>query len=263
VTDAPVLVATSGRVRTITLHRPEARNAINAALNAALAAAFRAAEADDGIDVVILTGADPAFCAGLDLKELAAGGFGQVSPRGDDNWYAAECALTKPLVGAVNGVAVTGGLELALACDFLVASERASFADTHGRVGALPGGGLTARLPDAVGLRKAKEMTFTGDFVDAPTARAIGLVNHVVSHDELMPFVAAVAERITSNDQRLVCKMKENYDRGWATTWGETLATEAADFRTWRLDPEDVARRRASVMDRGRSQTATPRRPRA
>jgi enoyl-CoA hydratase len=256
VTDPPVLVATAGRVRTITLHRPEARNAINAALNAALAAAFRAAEADDGIDVVIVTGTDPAFCAGLDLKELAAGGFGRINPSGDDNWYAAECALTKPLVGAVNGVSVTGGLELALACDFLVASERAAFADTHGRVGALPGGGLTARLPDAVGLRTAKEMTFTGDFVDARAALAIGLVNHVVPHDELMPFVAALADRITTNDPRLVRKMKENYDRGWATTRGETLALEADDFRTWRLDPDEVARRRSAVVDRGREQTA-------
>ena len=253
--DEPVLIEQAGRLRTITLHRPDARNAINQALNGALATAFGDAESDDEVDVVIVTGADPAFCAGLDLKELSSTGLQSSNWERGGSWYFAQTSLTKPLIGAVNGPAITGGLEMVLACDFLVASERAYFADTHGRVGAVPGGGLTARLPDAVGLRKAKEMTFTGDFIDAPTAQAIGLVNHVVRHDDLMPFVADLAQRIVSNDQRLVRAMKANYDRGWATTPGDALKQEQQDFREWRVAPEDVASRRAGIMDRGRSQT--------
>jgi len=128
------------------------------------------------VRVIVLTGADPAFCAGLDLTELgqadsplAMAASGPVLPR-----------LSKPLIGAVNGAAITGGLELALACDFLIASELARFADTHARVGIQPGWGLTVELPEAVGLRRARQMSATGNFVDARTALAWGLVNHVV-----------------------------------------------------------------------------------
>ena len=110
--------------------------------------------------------------------------------------------LTKPLIGAVNGVAITGGFEVALACDFLVASEKAAFADTHARVGIMPGWGLTVLLPEAVGFRRAKELSATGNFLDAPTALAWGLVNHVVAHDECVPFAQELAADIATNDQR-------------------------------------------------------------
>src|SRR5690606_20981276 len=96
--------------------------------------------------------------------------------------------METPVIGAVNGVAITGGFELALACDFLVASEQARFADTHARVGIMPGWGLTVLLPEAIGFRRAKEMSTTGNFLDAQTALAWGLVNHVVPHAELLPF---------------------------------------------------------------------------
>ena len=108
---------------------------------------------------------------------------------------------TKPMIGAINGAAVTGGLELALGCDFLVASERARFADTHARVGVVPGWRLTVELPEAIGYRRAKEMSVTGNFVDAETALAWGLVNHVVPHDELLPFTRQLAADIASNDR--------------------------------------------------------------
>ena len=103
--------------------------------------------------------------------------------------------MATPVIGAINGVAITGGFEVALACDFLVASERARFADTHARVGIMPGWGLTVALPEAIGLRRAKEMSTTGNFVDAETALAWGLVNHVVPHDELLPFARKLSRR--------------------------------------------------------------------
>src|SRR5215470_4452958 len=108
---------------------------------------------------------------------------------------------TKPLIGAVNGVAVTGGLEVALNCDFLVASDRARFADTHARVGVMPGWGLTVLLPQRIGVARAREMSLTGNYVDATTALQWGLVNHVVPHDQLLPFARGLGADIVSNDQ--------------------------------------------------------------
>ncbi len=153
-----VLSETSERVCTVTLNRPDARNAMNSELQRALAIALADAEADDGVDVVILTGADPAFCAGLDLRELGSTAANLVGGRDDQNRspFTVLWTMTKPVIGAINGPAVTGGFELALACDFLVASERATFGDTHARVGVTPGGGLSVFLPQTVGLRKAQ-----------------------------------------------------------------------------------------------------------
>src|SRR5664279_3170857 len=137
-------IETSDRIRTLTLNRPQSRNALSLALRKALFAALADAEADDAVDVVILTGADPVFCAGLDLKELGdTTELPDISPK----WPP----MTKPVIGAINGAAVTGGLELALYCDILIASEQARFADTHARVGLLPTWGLSVRLPQKVG----------------------------------------------------------------------------------------------------------------
>src|SRR5688500_2602229 len=141
-------LAVEDRIATVTLDRPERRNALNVALTARIREVMAELDADEGVDVVVLTGSDPAFCAGVDLKEAgeAAGGGGvfadltKLPPRGLFD------ALSKPVIGAVNGPAATGGLELALTCDFLIASERAAFADTHARVGILPAGGATVRL---------------------------------------------------------------------------------------------------------------------
>ena len=191
-----LLTETADRVRTITLNRPEARNALNSALQRATAAALTAAETDDAVDVVILTGADPAFCAGLDLKELggSAENLRDVLDPGDSP-FTVLVRMTKPVIGAVNGPCVTGGFELALACDFLVASERAAFADTHARVGLTPGGGMSVNLPQAVGLRKAKEMSLTGNYIDAAEAHRLGLVNVVVAHADLLQRAGAARPR--------------------------------------------------------------------
>jgi len=252
-----LLIETTDRVRTITLNRPEARNALNTPLQRASGAALAEADHDDSVDVVILTGSDPAFCAGLDLKEL--GGSAE-NLRGvlDDptgSPFTALASMTKPVIGAVNGACVTGGFEVALACDFLVASERAVFADTHARVGLTPGGGMSVNLPMSVGLRTAKEMSLTGNYIDAAEAHRLGLVNHVVPHADLLPRTRELATEIAGNDQRAVRNLKQLYDDGAKLTTGDAWRLEQRLFREWEVDPSEIERRRAGIVARGRGQT--------
>ncbi|MDH4144022.1 MAG: enoyl-CoA hydratase [Acidimicrobiia bacterium] len=251
-----ILVDVADRVAVVTLNRPEARNALSSELIRELPVTLQAVDDDDDdVDVIILTGSDPAFCAGLDLKELGSSGsnLGASGNRSRGPWPA----LRKPLIGAVNGATITGGLELALACDFLVASERARFADTHARVGVMPGWGLTVALPQAVGLRRAREMSVTGNFVDAATALAWGLVNHVVPHDELLPFARSLAADICGNDQPGVRRVLETYAAVAEATVADGWRTEAEMGRAWLRDRDvtgEVAQRRDRIMARGRTQ---------
>jgi len=250
-----VLVEVDDRVATVTLNRPEARNAISAELHGQLDEAITGLDARDDVGCMVLTGADPAFCAGLDLSELGqpdspltGAGTGPVLPE-----------LATPLIGAVNGAAITGGLELALRCDFLIASEHARFADTHARMGIMPGWGLTVELPQAVGLRRAREMSATGNFVDAETALQWGLVNHVVPHAELLPYALALAADIASNDPAAVQALFATYRAGAKVTGEEALRIEARAGARWHaagIDSDQVALRREAVIARGRSQSA-------
>ena len=256
-----VLTEVAHRVATITLNRPEARNALSGALIRDLRAAVRAAQDDDGVDVLILTGADPAFCAGLDLKELGAGSSTLAGTRpAEGTPVAARGPLPpgpKPVIGAINGAAITGGFELALACDLLVASERARFADTHARVGIQPWWGLTVLLPQAIGLRRAREMSTTGNFVDAQRALEWGLVNHVVPHDDLLPFTRGLAADMASTDQVAMRRVLQTYAEGSQGTVGEAWLVEsdvAAEWQGRGLDPAEIERRRQDVVDRGRGQ---------
>ncbi|HWJ61216.1 MAG TPA: enoyl-CoA hydratase [Acidimicrobiales bacterium] len=256
-----VLTEVADQIATITLNRPEARNALSGALLKDLVAAVRAAQADDAVSVIILTGADPAFCAGLDLKELGAGSgtLTGTRPR-DDTPVEKRGPLPpgpKPVIGAINGAAITGGFELALACDFLIASDRARFADTHARVGIQPWWGLTVLLPQAIGLRRAREMSATGNFCDAQKALEWGLVNHVVPHDDLLPFARGIAADIVSSDQRAVRQIYATYAAGSRVTVGEAWLVEsdvAAEWQGKGLDPDEIERRRQGVTDRGRGQ---------
>lgn len=253
-----VLVETAAGVRRITMHRPEARNALSSALMAELADALTDAESAEDVDVVVLTGTDPAFCAGLDLRELGSSGANlrggadpvTLSP------FGALWRMTKPVIGAVNGPCVTGGFELALACDLLVASEHATFADTHARVGLLPAGGMSTFLPAAVGIRRAKELSLTGNYLTATDALAAGLVNHVVPHDELLPRAHALAADIAGNDRAAVRALKRLYDENARLTGADAIANEQRTFRGWRFDPGEIERRRRAVVDRGRGQQA-------
>jgi enoyl-CoA hydratase len=192
-----------GDVVLLRLNRPDARNAMNAALAAATVEAVGAAQ---DAAAIVLTGADPAFCAGLDLRDLGTDRLMELP-----GFLAAVTASEVPVVAAVNGAAVTGGFELALVCDFIVASERARFADTHLRVGVYPGPVLV-ELPRKVGMAWARELSLTGNFVDADTALRIGLVNHVVPHDELVPTALALAAAIAEQDRAMVRAMRHDWD---------------------------------------------------
>jgi enoyl-CoA hydratase len=230
-------------VGVVTLNRPRARNALNSELMAALAEGMAAMDHDESVDAIVLTGADPAFCAGLDLKELASTGANLRGAPGTGRGFWAP--VSKPVIGAVNGPAITGGLELALQCDFLVASDRAVFGDTHARVGVVPGGGLSVLLPQAVGVRRAKELSLTGRFIDARQALAWGLVNHVVAHEELLPFTRALAADIVAADRRAARAILDGYRQASLTTVedGWRLETERfVAFRRSGFDPGTVER---------------------
>lgn len=249
------------RVATVTLNRPEARNALNQTLRKALWKTMAELDADDSIAAVVLTGADPAFCAGLDLKELASSGGSALQETGASGDTAPTRGpvpqMSKPLIGAVNGMAITGGFEVALACDFLIASERASFADTHARVGIMPGWGLTVLLPEAVGFRRARELSATGNFLDAQTALTWGLVNHVVAHDECVPFAQKLAADIATNDDAAVRRIYQTYDEGSLLSGGDAWALEgrvAGEWQSSGRDGADLEARRKAVTERGRTQ---------
>jgi enoyl-CoA hydratase len=244
----------------LTLNRPEARNALSRALRVELARTFERLGGDEDVRVVILTGRGRAFCAGLDLKELGGETRPAEGPRGmlgETDMIGAIRAFDRPLIGAVNGPAVTGGFELALACDLLVASSEARFADTHARVGILPGWGLSQLLPRIVGPGRAKELSFTGNYLDAETALAWGLVNRVVPPSELLPTCEALARDMLSCDRRALLGIKRSYDEGFATTLAEGLRLEAraAAAHAKAVKPGDIASRRAAIQARGREQT--------
>src|SRR5690242_8238886 len=244
-----LLIETEDRVRTLTLNRPQSRNALSAELRRCFFAALRDAEADADVDVLIVTGADPVFCAGLDLKELGdTSQLPDISPQ----WPP----MTKPVIGAINGAAVTGGLEIALYCDILIASEQARFADTHARVGLLPTWGLSVRLPQKVGVGLARRMSLTGDYLSAADALRAGLVTEVVPHDELLPTARKVAASIVGNNQKAVRALLASYHRIDASQTDAGLWIEAASAKQWMSSAtgDDIAANREAVLQRGRAQ---------
>jgi enoyl-CoA hydratase len=248
-------VEVADRVAVATLDRPERRNALNNDLLEAITATMRALDEDGDVDVIILTGRDPAFCAGLDLEDLAAG---RLNWRPEPGQRGPFPTLRTPVIGAINGPAVTGGFELALACDFLVASERARFADTHARVGVMPDWGLSVMLPQAIGIRRARMLSFTGNYLDAQMAYEWGLVCEVTAHDDLIPHCRRLGRDISSNDQGAVQHLKHTYahvasgdlDEGWARE--HELAADWRERAAERLASLDERRR--TIVDRGRSQ---------
>lgn len=259
--DPVVLVDIIDRVATVTLNRPGARNALNQELRRSLWKSIGVLEADDSVAAIVLTGADPAFCAGLDLKELAStsgAALNETGAGGDTSSTRGPVPpRTKPLIGAINGVAITGGFEVALACDFLVASEKAAFADTHARVGIMPGWGLTVLLPEAVGFRRARELSATGNFLDAATALSWGLVNHVVPHEECVPFAQELASDIATNDDDAVRRIYRTYAEGALVSGVEAWAIEgrvAGEWQSTGRDSAELEARRKAVTERGRTQ---------
>ncbi|MFM7871925.1 MAG: enoyl-CoA hydratase, partial [Actinomycetota bacterium] len=221
-----------GHVAAVTLNRPEARNAIDAALGAALPAAITACDADTDVRAIVLTGADPAFCAGFDLRDVGGG-----KKRGTNvhpGYWGPLPPTRVPVIGAVNGAAITGGFEIALACDFLIASERAVFADTHAKVGMVPGWGLTIALPRLIGTGRARRMSLTAEKIDAATARDWGLVTEVVAHENLLACALELATMVAGNHAEAVSEIRRVYD-GVAPLGDsdEAYAHENAAARAW------------------------------
>jgi enoyl-CoA hydratase len=242
-------------VATVTLNRPETMNALSLALREALVEAFETLAKDEAVRVVILTGAGRAFCAGLDLKELSdASGAGRRFG-GHQNPIAAMAAFPGPIIGAINGHAITGGFELALACDLLVGSTRAVFADTHIRVGVMPGWGLSQKLSRLIGIARAKEISLSGNFVDAARAEAIGLVNRIVAPEDLMDECRKLARDMAACDPVMLYGYKRLIDDGYAIGFRDALALEggAGIGRLQDIDPAQLAERRQQVTERGRS----------
>lgn len=233
----------------IRLNRPDARNAINAEMAGAICSAM--ADCRDA-GAIVITGADPAFCAGLDLRSLGVTSMADLAP-----FVASVAGSSIPVIAAVNGPAVTGGFELALAADFIVASERAAFADTHLRVGVYPGP-VMVDLPRRVGVAWAREMSLTGNFVDAATAVRIGIANHLVAHEDLLPFSIGLAAAIAENDRTMVATMRRDWDASASTPLaeGRRIHEEHARQGGFRSEAtgEGIAARREAVMIRSRQQ---------
>ncbi|ODQ93239.1 enoyl-CoA hydratase [Mycolicibacterium holsaticum] len=253
-TEDLVLVTDRGPVRVLTMNRPAARNALSRELIRALYAALTQADADDDVRAVVLTGADPAFCAGVDLKEAQRDGLAYFEEFRSQSCIAATADMRTPIIGAVNGATFTGGLEMALGCDFLVASERAVFADTHARVGILPGGGMTARLPQVVGLAMARRLSMTGEVVDAKRAERIGLVTEVVTHDRLLDRAVELAAQIAEVPGPIMLGLKEIYTTGAAAVIDPALGAEERIAFAQHRDYEGLGDQFRAVSERNKRQ---------
>jgi len=260
VDDDLVLTERRGAVAVVTMNRPQAMNALSRALRAELARTIRTLDTDPDIRAIVLTGAgERAFSAGLDLKELGAdpealGATGEKRPE-DDPLRAIE-ACRCPVIGAVNGVAVTGGFELALGCDVLLASPNARFADTHVRVGVLPGWGLSQKLARIIGPSRGKELSFTGRFIDAQTASDWGLVSRIVPQESLLDDAIVLASEMAQADPEFLQSLKRLIDDGLGGTLDDGRALERGRSKAWNeaLTPETLEARRETVMNRGRSE---------
>jgi enoyl-CoA hydratase len=219
-----------GGVARITINRPVAANALSRAARTQLAEALAEADASKNVGAIIITGAgDRAFSSGLDLRELGSDDNALLEVATDDprlNPVAAVDLCKTPVLGAINGVCVTGALELALACDFLIAADTARFADTHVKVGILPVWGLSQRLSRVIGPGRARELSLSGRFLDAQTAEHWGLVNRVVPAAALAHEAWTLGRTITANDAVAVAANKALMKDGFALPLRAALAHE-------------------------------------
>ena len=250
--NTPLDVQRDGDVAVLTLNRPEALNALNAELLRQLCRALVDADADAGIGAIILTGAgDRAFTAGMDLKEAAH----RLDDFGPDAQPAATLdACHTPVIVAVNGLCVTGGMEIMMACDIVYASSAARFADTHVRLGPLPGWGISQRMARQIGPQRAKEVSLSGRFVDADRAAEIGLVNRVVEPAELMPASLELAHEIAGHQAEAVQGYKALIDEGYAMGLDEAIAMEhqrsVDHIRSMSSDEVETSRQTVTAQNR-------------
>lgn len=256
--DELIIIERDGPIAILTLNRPKALNALNRALRAEIVRTFDALKQDTSVRVVILTGAGRAFTAGVDLKEAGETGFALGADGSDIDIARAMISYPWPIIGAINGFAITGGFELALLCDVLLASENAKFADTHARVGIMPGWGLSQRLSRLIGVSRAKEISLTGSFVDAHQAERWGLVNHVFPADELLPRARDIAREMASCDPLMLKQYKAIIDEGLGGTFSDGLALEIRRSveHAKSVTAESVEQARQAVTARGRNLNA-------
>lgn len=229
---ATVIVTREEGLALVTLNRPEALNALNRAVLGELEAVFRTLEAEPDLRVVVLTGAGKAFVAGADIKEMADFGpeEARAFARAGQVVFDRIAAFPRPVIAAVNGFALGGGCELALACDLRIASARAKAGQPEVSLGVTPGFGGTQRLARLVGPARAKRLLFTGEVIDADEALRLGLFDEVVSPEALLPRCRELAALIAAKGPAAVAACKAAVDRGLETTLAEGLAVEAEAF---------------------------------
>lgn len=254
-----LLVTREGAVAVLTLNRPKQLNALSVALRTQIVKTVRKISAADDVRAIVLTGSGRAFSAGVDLKEAGQKGFSlgvgdQASQDMDLAAAFADCPW--PVIGAINGFAITGGFELALMCDVLLASSEAKFADTHSRVGLMPVWGLSQKLPRIIGASRAKELSLTGNYLDAETAERWGLVNRVYATEELLPAAKKLASEMAGVEGGLLKRMKAVIDDGLALPLPEALKMEIerGSKNNSAVTPAAAEESRKTTMARGREQ---------
>jgi len=245
----------------LTLNRPDARNALSPSLLTDLCIAFRELQRDDSVRAVVLTGAGTAFCAGLDLKAMSESddGLQVYDIHGDHDIVGAMADFDRPIIIGVNGVAATGGFELALMGDILIASDNAKFADTHARVGLAPGWGLSQKLSRIIGPSRAREAHFTGNFITAQQADDWGLVSRVVSREQLLEECRSVASDIVSCVPATVKVYKQvvNDGLGMDLASGLVMERRIMSHVNSRVSSDAIGGRRSSIQQRGQEQKSS------
>lgn len=238
---------------TVVLNRPDKLNTLSIALRQELARAVRELEADPQTRVLILTGAGRAFTAGLDLDEWDTPGLSAAGAWEHDA-VAALQLFSGPVIGAINGLAITGGVEIALACDVLIAASTARFADTHVKVGLLPGWGGSVRMGRRIGLHRAKELALTGRFFSADEALTWGFVNEVVPPDELRARAEAMAREMLANVPAGLVAYKRLLDEeaGLPMTQALEVERDAARAANLAVTREEIEARLARLRRQGR-----------
>lgn len=241
-------VSAHGSVRLLTLSRPERRNALSPDLISALEYELASAYVDDGVHVLVFTGAGSVFCAGLDLQAYFDVGADRTST---GRVLRSVAAFPKPTIAAVNGAAVTAGFELALNCDFIVAERSASFRDTHGKVGAYAGGGAIGRLPQGVGIRNAKMLSFTAQPLPAEHAYTLGLVSKLADDGEVVAMALEIATTIAEFDPVWVSSTKESYEGAYRALVAAGVESESVTNARGRWRTTMKERDAASEASRG------------
>jgi enoyl-CoA hydratase len=259
--DAILKIEREEDIAILTLNRPDALNALSRALVADLSEALRSLSADDSLRAIVLTGAGRAFCAGVDLREMSQddGAIEGFAWHGPDSLFAIAHACPHPIIAAVNGFAITGGLELAMLSDFIIASDKAVFADTHARVGITPSWGMTQVLPRLIGLNRARQMSLTGEFVDATRACDWGLANEVTTAETLLPRAKELAHLIAQTDPTTMRRIRGLIIEGADLLRPDALKRETQVFDTHMagsVSMESVARGRDSATKRGKAQVS-------